>query len=223
MRLCEWLATEKGITAVIGSGGKTTLLRCLGEELRGSGTVLLCTTTKVFPWADLPCLVSPAEEEVAAALREYGLICAGTLLPETGKLGPLNIPMARLAALADFVLVEADGSAQRPLKAHASHEPVIPPESGQVLCVVGASGLNRPIREAAHRPDLYAALAGIPEDAPASPEAAAQVLRAEGLAGRYYINQAEGERRTPAKKLAGLLDRPVCFGSLQRGEWECLQ
>lgn len=216
------LAIQRGITAVIGSGGKTTLLRRLGEELREQGTVLLCTTTKIFPYPDLPCLYSPTEEALAAALRKDRLVCAGTLIEGTGKLSALEIPMGRLLTLADYVLAEADGSAQLPLKAHAPHEPVIPGESSQTICVVGASGLGRSIREVAHRPALYAALAGVPEDTPVTPELAARVLRAEGGYDRVFINQAESEAaRGAAAALAGLLSCPVCFGSLQRGEYQC--
>ena len=55
VKLAELLAIRPGVTAVIGGGGKTTLLRTLGEELAGQHTVLLCTTTKIFPFPDLPC------------------------------------------------------------------------------------------------------------------------------------------------------------------------
>ncbi len=58
------------------------------------------------------------------------------------------------------MLVEADGSRRLPLKAHAPHEPVIPKEAGCVLCVVGAHGFDRPIREAVHRPEQFCTLTG---------------------------------------------------------------
>lgn len=54
--------------------------------------------------------------------------------------------MERLAELFDYVLVEADGSAHRPMKAHAPYEPVIPALTGQTVCVVGASGFGLPVR-----------------------------------------------------------------------------
>lgn len=40
MRLAAQLRIFTGVTAVIGSGGKTMLLRTLGEELAASGRVL---------------------------------------------------------------------------------------------------------------------------------------------------------------------------------------
>lgn len=53
--LASALKLEPGITAIIGSGGKSTLLKALGLELmRAGGRVLLCTTTHMFPVAGVP-------------------------------------------------------------------------------------------------------------------------------------------------------------------------
>ena len=53
--LASALKIEPGITAIIGSGGKSTLLKTLGLELmRAGGRVLLCTTTHMFPVAGVP-------------------------------------------------------------------------------------------------------------------------------------------------------------------------
>ena len=218
MDLADLLDIRPGVTAVIGGGGKTTLLRTLGEELAEAGhTVLLCTTTKIFPFPDLPC--ARCLEELDALREKDLLLCAGMEVSGTGKLTALDVPMADLAGRFDYVLVEADGSAQRPLKAHASHEPVVPPEAAQTICVVGASGFGKPIREAAHRPELYAQLAGCGVMDPATPETEAAVLRAEGLHQRIYVNQVETRLDfTKARTLAALLDCPVLAGSLHRRE-----
>ena len=219
MALSDLLAIRPGITAVVGGGGKTTLLRTLGRELAGQGKqVLLCTTTKILPFPDLPCARTAAELEELR--REHVLLCAGTPVPDTEKLTAPEVPMEDLARSFDYVLVEADGAARRPLKAHAPHEPVIPPEANQVICVVGASGFGQPIAQAAHRPERYAALAGVPETAEATPRTEAAVLRAENLHTRIYVNQAETpETRAAAEALAALLACPVLAGSLQRGEY----
>ena len=216
MELARLLDIRPGVTAVIGGGGKTTLLRTLGEAL--PGRVLLCTTTKIFPFPNLPC--AHTRQELDALRRTHRLLCAGTDVAGTGKLTTPEVPMAELAAWFDYVLVEADGSAGRPLKAHAPHEPVIPPESGQTICVVGASGFGRPIWEAAHRPERYASLAGVSMETHASPETEGAVLRGEGLHQRVYINQVETPRDLAAAgALASLLDCPVLVGSLLRREY----
>lgn len=218
MELVRALEVRPGVTAVIGGGGKTTLLRTLGEELAAAGyRVVLCTTTKMYPFPDLPNLTRAGEAELAAALSAQPLLCVGESVPGTGKLTAPALSMTALAALADYVLVEADGAAGRPLKAHAPHEPVVPAQASQVICVVGASGLGRPIACAAHRPERYAALAGLTLDDPATPEAEAVVLGAEHLHHRVYINQADGpEALSAGKRLQELLPCPAVVGALQQ-------
>ena len=224
MRLEQALAICPGVTAVIGGGGKTSLLRTLGEELAGEGhTVLLCTTTKFYPFPGLVNLEAPGEGELSAALAAHRLAAAGTPLAGTGKLAALELPMELLAGLADYVLVEADGSAGRPMKAHAPHEPVIPPQANQTICVVGASGFGQPVSLAAHRPERYARLAGVTLDTPVTPELEAGVLAAEGLHDRIYVNQADTEKRLSAgKELKGLLSCPVAVGALRTEEGHVL-
>ena len=102
--LVSALKIEPGITAIIGSGGKSTLLKTLGLELmRAGGRVLLCTTTHMFPVAGVPwdgsnrrldaapwkpgALHAPGCTCEACAGLARGSICqAGVLDPETGKL-----------------------------------------------------------------------------------------------------------------------------------------
>ena len=219
MGLAERLKISPGITAVIGGGGKTTLLRTLGEELAKKKRVLLCTSTKIFPFSGVSCAKS--NEELQRLIEhDIRLICAGRELPESGKLTAPEAPFAQLAEWFDYVLVEADGSARRPLKAHASHEPVIPVEADQTICVVGASGFGRPIADAVHRPELFAGLAGASVQDDVTAEMTAIVLKAEALHHCVYINQVETlPDLLEAKTLAALLDCPVLAGSLQRGEY----
>lgn len=207
----EALQVRPGLTAIIGGGGKTTLLYRLARELERRGSVIITTSTHIFKPADLPFALT--------AGKVNGILCVGTPC-ENGKLSAPQQSFGELTALADYVLVEADGSAGRPLKAHASHEPVIPREANQVICVVGASGLDRPAAEKVHRPERFMALSGSDT---ASPEAVAAVLNKEALHTRVLINQADSpERIAAARELARLLDCPVVIASLQKGELLCV-
>ena len=187
MLLYEKLSIPRGVTAVIGSGGKTTLLRTLSREL--PGTVLLATTTHILPFEGVPLVTDGGEAAVRRALAESRVVCVGTPAAE-GKLTAPSLPFSVLTRLADYVLVEADGSRRLPLKAHAPHEPVIPPEAKRVLCVVGARGFGRPIREAVHRPEVFCTLTGTQPGDTASPENVMQALAAEGLSRTFLLTGA---------------------------------
>ena len=47
MEIAPLLNIVRGVTAIIGSGGKTTLLYTLAEELKEKGSVIICTTTHI--------------------------------------------------------------------------------------------------------------------------------------------------------------------------------
>ena len=214
MDISALLGVERGVTALIGGGGKTTLMYTLAEELRHRGTVVVTTSTHIQRPEQYPVLT--AADDVAAALAEHGAVCVASESPE-GKLCAPALSFEALAALADFVLVEADGSKRLPLKAHAPHEPVIPVNARRIIYVVGADGFGRPIRQVCHRPERYAALCGAAEDDIVTPMLEAAVLHAEGYdTGWVYINKVETpEDWRNAEALAALLPGRVLAGSLR--------
>ena len=131
--------------------------------------------------------------------------------------------MAALAERFDYVLVEADGAAGRPLKAHAPWEPVVPARPVRPSAWWGPPGFGRPIAEAAPPAgaiDIRIALAGVPVTAEVTPETEAAVLAAEELHTKIYVNQVETLwDLADAKSLAALTDCPVLAGSLHRKEY----
>ena len=217
MNISALLEVEKGVTALIGGGGKTTLMYTMAEELRRRGTVLVTTSTHIQRPEQYPTLLTADAAAVTAALTTHGVVCVAGETAE-GKLCAPALSFELLAALADFVLVEADGSKRLPQKAHAPHEPVIPPNVCRTVYVVGADGFGHPIRQVCHRPERYAALCGAAEDDIVTPALEAAVLHAEGYdTGWVYINKVE----TPsdwanAEALAALLPGKAVAGSL----WE---
>ena len=56
MQLRRMLGIQPGLTAIIGGGGKTTLLYALARELSQTARVIVCTTTHILPPEHLPCL-----------------------------------------------------------------------------------------------------------------------------------------------------------------------
>ena len=237
--LASTLGIEPGITAIIGSGGKSTLLKTLGLDLmRAGGRVLLCTTTHMLPVAGVPwdgsnrlldaapwkpgALPPPGCTCEACAGLARGSICqAGVLDPETGKLSAPAEPLGELARRFDSVLAEADGSKRLPLKAHAAWEPVIPAATANVVWVVGASGLGKPINEAVHRPELFCERCGCELTDIATPERVAQVLNAELqmlnlISARVMLNQVDTlSDPSTVDRFEAALGRPIIATKLK--------
>jgi len=164
----------------------------------------------------------PAGAAVAAALERSGIVCVASQA-ESGKLCAPWLSMGTLAQLADFVLVEADGAKRLPLKAHASHEPVIPEEAQRVIMVIGIDGVGKTIRETCHRSALYAQLAGVDEETVVTPQLAARIVNAEGYGDRVYINKVESAADyEAAQAMANEFSCPVIAGSLHQGVYVCL-
>ena len=192
------LDIRPGITSVIGSGGKTTLLRTLAAEPSDTAPVLLTTTTHFLPFPEYPLIdtasiqednVFGAEAEAAhltRVLREseallaegHRVIVLGSRLPSNEHLSKLARPSLSdfrpLLRLFPYILVEADGSRRLPLKAHAGHEPVIPIGSQKSILLVGASGIGQPLDAVCHRPERYREILSIFSDDHSFPIPAAQ-------------------------------------------------
>ncbi len=221
MKAATFFNIEHGITAIIGGGGKTTLMYTLANELAEHGSVIVCTSAKIYR-PDNCKIVDDNAESIAKALQNYGMVCAGTPAPG-GKLSAPHTGFDELERLADYVIVEADGSKGLPLKAHAPYEPVIPQNSKKVINVLGADSFGKTIADVCHRAELFAKLAEANINDTVTPERIAKVLQKENLSDFIYINKVEDEGKINfAQKLAKLLNRRITAGSLHRREYICL-
>lgn len=211
----ELLNIPRGMTTIIGSGGKTTLMYALAHELPGKK--ILCTTTKIYCPTHLPVFTGENLSDIAEALRSFPAVCVGT---DTAgeKLGAPLCPVDSLRELCDYLLVEADGSRRLPLKAHLPHEPVIPPGCDKTILMAGLRGLGLPIAEAAHRPERFAELCGKSVLDPVTPEDVAAVILAEGVPDIVILNQIDtGDYTQYVRTIDALLPCPVLGANLQNG------
>ena len=160
--------------AVVGSGGKTTLIKKLAARYRSQGrTVFVTTTTHMFIEEDT--LLADDAEVIIRTLKERGMVMAG--VPERIKIKALSPEtFDAVSAAADVVLVEADGSKHMPLKFPNATEPVNPPRVEEIIVVWGPHGLGKPAREVCHRLELVMACLGINEDTPITREHVSQLL-----------------------------------------------
>jgi molybdenum cofactor cytidylyltransferase len=183
MRLLEAARIGKAPRlALTGAGGKTTAMFRLGRDLVNPaltpgtpGTVLLTSTTHLaaqqLSLSDHHFSVySPQDvDSLGAKLPSGVVLLTGPLGPDQRTRGLDGDSMQRLRVLAEShlggplpLLVEADGSRQKPLKAPAEHEPVVPDWVDQVLVFAGLSALGRPLdAEWVHRPERFGRLAGL--------------------------------------------------------------
>lgn len=145
---------KKGyVIAVVGSGGKTTLIETIARQAKNSGKKVVVMTTTHMRLPERDSAVGRPLEEAAKQMEREGLIYYGVYGDEEGKMGyPGREAYERLCERADVVLVEADGSRRLPMKAPDwSREPVIPVNADMVLVVFGLSALGRPLKEVCHR------------------------------------------------------------------------
>jgi len=185
-----------GVLAFVGAGGKTSALFRLARELDAAGRSVLVTTTthladpRVEPGPFPGELVFRPEMEFPRSPGSLPGPGPGlTLLfareaDAPGKLKGIHpswIPGLR--PVWDFILVEADGSKRLPVKAPASHEPVLPPDTDLVVGLVGLDCLGRPMDgRTVHRPDLFARITGCKPGAPIAWEHLVALVRhPEGL------------------------------------------
>ena len=156
------------VKAVVGAGGKTTLIRQLAEEYRWQGKrVFVTTSTHMFIEEDT--LLSEDADEIVETLKEKGYVMAGVRDGVKIKTLPEKAYEA-VCRHADVVLVEADGSKHMPLKVPGDREPVIYDNVQEIIVVCGLHALGRPAREVCHRLDRVTELLGIEKNTVITPE-----------------------------------------------------
>ena len=169
------IAAPGDIVAIVGAGGKTSTMFALSRALAAAGRRVVTTKSTIIyrpTMAQSPGVVEvPAERwatELRALLdeRRQVTVVTGSAGPDRWQGVPADLTKElRDAVEADNVIVEADGARGRLLKAPADHEPAMP-ETGAavVMPVVNLRAVGERIdSEHVHRPELVAALLGLPE------------------------------------------------------------
>jgi molybdenum cofactor cytidylyltransferase len=192
--------------AFIGAGGKTTsILALAGEAVERGLSVVVTTTTRMWPPTSMPLVLDDEREDIVATalyqLSASPCIAVGKAVTAAGKLAGLEpSAVCRLAesGVADVVLCEADGAAGRPLKLHGAHEPVVPGCATTVAVLAGLDSLGRiPGPEVIHRFERYVEMALWPAQEPISPATCADlmVLAGErlpsGVPAVYILTKAD--------------------------------
>lgn len=153
---------------LIGGGGKTTLMFRLAAAWAARHETVLCTTTTriLRPTAEqCPDLRVDSLAALAADLRHRPapVVTVASRIQDGKCLGFSANEALSLKTAANRLVVEADGSAGRAIKAHAPHEPVLATAASCVAAVVGAWCVGAPLdADHIHRPERFSALARRP-------------------------------------------------------------
>jgi probable selenium-dependent hydroxylase accessory protein YqeC len=175
------------VITLIGAGGKTTTLAALAREVRSKGwTCVITTTTKIWPVVGVPTLETQnthrLSSELRSALDRSATVAIGRCVGADGKLH--GVPPELICRLAkegasDIILVEGDGAAGRPLKAHGTGEPVVPGCSTCVLLISGIDAVGAATsRDSVHRLEDFCRISGAGIGEPITPRHVALSLEA---------------------------------------------
>ena len=190
--------------ALVGGGGKTTLMFSLAEELRRSGKrVVASTTTKVghreaLEYKNLFLAGGEAgwKGKAKKGLSRRETVFVGKSLLDSGKVEGIAPSLADDLfhdSDVDYLVVEADGSAGHPLKAPGEHEPVIPGSTTMVVAMMGLEAIGARLDEtAAFRLEQVMRITGLNLGDVITPMALAKVF--VHLAG-LFKGSPEGARR----------------------------
>lgn len=229
---------------LIGGGGKTSLMFALAGALAAEGRPVITTTsTRILQPGSGESdrvLIDPDPLALVGRVRRELESCCHLTLGRSIPGDPLKLAglavedLDRLveAHVADHLLVEADGSAGRSLKAHQEHEPVLSDRADLVIAVIGVDCLGAPIDDAhVHRAALFRKRLGLPEGSVvAASDVAGILFHREGWLARVgpgsevavFINKAmRPEASAEARRLTGVLrgrDRAGRVGRIVLGD-----
>ncbi len=134
----NYFRKPNNIISVIGSGGKTTLIYSLAEYYANTfkKRVLITTTAKILYTTKFPVYLENNFKKLAKSNEP--IIIAGSKVSSENKILPLQIEnIKKLSEIFSLILIEADGSKGKSLKAYEYYEPMIPEFTDIVITVVG--------------------------------------------------------------------------------------
>ncbi len=150
------------IKAIVGAGGKTSLIKQLTKEYRAQGLKVFVTTSTHMMRED-DTLVTEDAQVIIQELEGKGYAMAGSPMGE--KIAGLSYDVYKKVCLyADVVLVEADGSKHLPIKYPAENEPVIYDNVDEIVVVCGLHALGKKAEHVVHRVELAEKMVGISKD-----------------------------------------------------------
>lgn len=174
--------------AIVGSGGKATLMyRLAGEAVERGYAVITTSTTHLHP----PTSKQTGGFYVTAETPDWPVLVPRVLKtcrhvtvlgdrPRPDKLKGLDaeeLEKLKEVCAPDLLLMKADGARARLFKAPGVHEPVVPAGTTRGVVVASLKSVGIPLDERqVHRPERVSRLTGLAQDEPVTPEVIAGVV-----------------------------------------------
>ncbi len=182
---------DRELVALVGGGGKTSALRLLAGELAASGARVGVTTTTAMFLRDMaavgPVVMSAGGgvlvDGVRKALAKGQTVAVARSAVEGGKvagLSPAAVDELWEEGMVDYLIVEADGSRGKSLKAFGPHEPQVPDASTTIVQVAGLDAIGAPLSDACvHRAETLATVLAVPMGSELTTRVFADAMRAQ--------------------------------------------
>lgn len=145
----------KDIISCVGSGGKTSLIYALANELRRD-KVLVTTTTKMFKptYKDVDYLLH--KDEIKGYVYSNGITYLYDGINDENKTYCSEKTVNSVINNFDFTIIESDGSKKKLLKAWRDGEPVVIKRTTKTVGVIPIQALGMEINnENIHRFELF--------------------------------------------------------------------
>jgi len=224
------------VVAVVGCGGKTSLIELIAKQNRDK-KVLVSTTTKTFPMISTDIILCNTLKSSVENKPQKGIQCLGQFNKRNGKLESLPARvLAELTPKYDIVLMEADGSRWLPCKGWRDNEPVVPGYCTHTVGVVTMNALGESATgDIVHHLPEFLSLTGLREGDIITEQSLEDMVclpqgMFKGSTGQQYLIVNSVEDRKTERAAKSLLQAiktkyPGCFkklvyGSIKRNTWQ---
>lgn len=218
--------------ALIGGGGKTSLLRRLGKELAPDYPKMILTSlTQSFPLPGFPSipLHSFQTDDLAGLFTgPYPPYITGLPTGNGKYSGISEKDLSAMMKYSPLCVFECDGARNLPLKAHNDQDPRVPAFATHVIVVIGADVVNTRLSDGyVHRPALFRETWGIKNDMTLDISFISRVVTSDrGYLNRiphtqrpvYFVNKADthpAEAESLGHAISAESGLPAYWGSLQ--------
>lgn len=161
------------VISIVGGGGKSTFILKISNHLKNLHiNSIVTTTTKMWLWQVLE--MGPVYElkelcrlwqRKKGPLEEHFSVVGSLVGEKVTGIGPEEVEKLRGSFPQHKILVESDGAKGMSLKAHALHEPVVPPVTELLVGVIGLDCLYKKVKEVVFRVEEFVGLHNITKDA----------------------------------------------------------